>query len=184
MNDAAPALRLVVPADDGTEQDTAPPEWLAAATAGDAPGPGDAPADGPADAPGDAPADGAGDGEADGHAVTLGLSVSAADRGAVLARHWLRMITESARKSAGRPGSVLTDAPPSIAHIAAYYAAAPWVPDNSESGLLTAAGRAYGYAIGLPLVALFYCLAWLAARPVRLGLALLITGAVIVAALA
>jgi len=167
-------LRLVLPLDDN--ETVTEPDALAA----------DALGDGAYDGAGDAPADGAGDAEPDGpgDAPTLpGLNVGPAERAAVLARHWQLMITESARRSMDRPGSVLTDPPPSIGHIAAYYRAAPWVPAHHESGALRAAGRAYGYAVALPVVAALYSLAWLFARPVRIGVVLLIVGAVTLAAL-
>lgn len=166
-----PALRLVPPADDGPGADAA-----------------DAPAiDAKADATVDARVDAEPDASADASTDTPkmpGLAVTPQDVVAVTLRHWAGMVTASARKSMSQPGTVLTDEPPSIAHIAAYYRASAWVPDHHEAEWLRAAGRAYGYCVGIPAVAFLYGLAWLFARPVRIGLVLLVAGAVTIAALA
>lgn len=166
-----PALRLVPPADDGPETDALTPPAVDASV----------------DAAVDAPVDASADTEADASVDTPqmpGLTVTPQDVVAVTLRHWAGMVTASARKSMSQPGTVLTDEPPSIAHIAAYYRASAWVPDHHEAEWLRAAGRAYGYAVGIPVVAFLYGLAWLFARPVRIGLVLLVAGAVTIAALA
>lgn len=166
-----PVLRLVLSDDD---PENAIPDAQAADTRTDA----------PADVKGDARADGGADSEADALPVMPGLTVTRGDIAAVAVRHWASMIAASARKTMTHPGTVITDEPPSIAHLLAYYRAAAWVPDKASAEALAFAGRAYGYCVGIPLTALFYSLAWLFARPARIGLVLIAASAVTIAALA
>jgi hypothetical protein len=113
--------------------------------------------------------------------VTLpGRSMTVTERVTSALRHWWTLAVVSSRTTFTKPGTVYTDSPPSIAHHVAYYRAAPWVPDgHRDRSVLVAEGRAYGFSLGLLLVALGYSIAWIGARQLRLLIALLLVGVVV-----
>jgi hypothetical protein len=160
-------LRLVVPGDDDTN-DVVSETTIAA----------DVVVDTPADDP---PADADGDTVPE---VTLpGRQMTVTERVTSALRHWWTLAVASCRATFTKPGTIYTDQPPSIAHHVAYYRATPWVPDgHRDRSLLVAQGRAYGFSVGLLLVALGYSIAWIGARQLRLLIALLLVGAVILTA--
>lgn len=75
-----------------------------------------------------------------------------------------------ARAGLDRPGGAWTAAPPSLAALAAYVAAADWAPDD-PAPLLVLLGRAYGWLVVIPVTAAGYAALWVLARPTRLAIA-------------
>jgi hypothetical protein len=112
-----------------------------------------------------------------------GRQMTVTERATSALRHWWTLAVASCRATFTKPGTVYTDQPPSIAHHVAYYRAAPWVPEgHRDRSLLVVQGRAYGFSLGLLLVALGYSIAWIGARQLRLYIACLLVGVVVLTA--
>ena len=75
--------------------------------------------------------------------------------------------------------SLWSQAPASVADIAAYTRAGAWAPGD-QAPIVEAAGKAYGWCVAIPVTVTLYSLAWLLQRPGRLAVTTLIAGVVVI----
>lgn len=110
----------------------------------------------------------------------VGRPMTADERTARLARHWLA----SAREEAMRPGELLHAAlhgkPESLAEIHDYAVSRAWVPDGYDGSLAPALGALYSHTVAKGGTALGLSIAWVTARALRLITFLLVAGVLVV----
>jgi hypothetical protein len=110
----------------------------------------------------------------------IGRPMTAGEKAARLARHWVA----SAREEAMRPGELVHAAvhgrPESIAQIHVYAQSRAWVPEDYEGSLAPIAGAVYAHTIAKGGAALGGSIAWVTARALRLITFAFVTGVLVV----
>jgi hypothetical protein len=139
----------------------------------------------PADAPGDAqpprtdgPGDGAGDARTDGPGDA---GVTAGGGAWVTLAHWAGLWWRAASKTVTNPRGPWHAQPESLAAHDEYRRSRAWVPAGSDGKIIGPAGNAYhltGARFGLMTG---YAWAWLWARPLRITIAAVVAGGVVLA---
>ena len=184
-----------------------PPRRLAAVSLrADGPGDGrtDSPGDGKHDGPGDGKADGPGDGRRDAGAaaegpvlmfspvapsggepaspglpgVVLGPRRPPAARVLGTLAHWADRWWQAALRAVANPRGPYYARPESLAAHDEYRRSRAWVPPGQEGRFLGPLGGAYHHTAGRAGLATGYLWAWIWARPLRLFIAVVITGGI------
>jgi hypothetical protein len=106
----------------------------------------------------------------------IGRPMTAGERAARLARHWLSLALEDV----ARPGEMLHAAwhgkPESLAQIHDYAVSRAWIPDGHEGSLAPALGAAYTHTVAKGGTALGLFICWVTARLLRLTIFTFVCG--------
>jgi hypothetical protein len=148
-----------------------------------------APVDGRDDAPVDGPVDDRPDGPGDAFAFSLPGVLAVRDPGVpglpasvrawLTLRHWATLCGQSARKAATNPRGPYHAQPESLAAHDAYRRSRAWIPAGHEGRILGPAGGAYHHTIARAGLIAGYSLAWVFARPLRLFIAVVVIGGIV-----
>lgn len=126
------------------------------------------------------PAASAAAGTPGGELEPYGRPMTALERSWRNARHWGGLARQGAASPGGLGHGIIHGRPESFAQQHAYVESRAWVPDGHEGTLLPALGAIYGHTIAKAGMGFGYGIAWVFARPMRLLLTCLVTGAAVV----
>ena len=109
----------------------------------------------------------------------IGRPMTAGERAARLARHWLASAREEAMRPGELPHAIWHGKPESLAEIHDYAVSRAWVPDGYEGSLAPALGALYSHTVAKGGTALGLSIVWVTARALRLTTFLLVAGVLV-----